>query len=1249
MLPNGAEPIISKSSANSNKPKATALKKVSESVRERETFKYDPSLLTAAQRNNGPGSKSSVDLFTSSDTILTALAQLGTCQTGTSRSLISLFDSDAQYIIAEATPSLPLVPNLSHEGRSGEELWLCGTAIPRNHGICEYTLCDASIEPQGPGTGGHLPLVLVPDLTSDDRFSCKPYCRPGSPARFYAAVPIRSRRGINIGVYCVIDSEPARPWDDKKTEQMSNISKSIMDYLEARRSMANHKRSVRMNRGLGSFMEGKATVSGWRFGPSPTAFADFKAQEGMLNEHQQTLQRNEDDSVDQLVVGASVGQWFRPSAPSTGAGTPNQDGLNPGCGHVQAEPNSSNRSKTAPETVQGIFSKAANIIRESIEVEGCLFLDATVRSFGGLGATISIDHQRQGSQPSSEPSSSSDDNNLPSVNEEALHHCEALGFSTSSTSSIDGAKASNLHASMVEKFLSNLLRRYPKGKIFNFDINGDLQSSDSSEDDRRSSHFKAPAIDADGTSGLDQNATSPSKRRNKPWPRHREGSTILQTFPGARSVAFVPVWDSKRERWCAGGFVYTYSPNRIFTVEGELSYLRAFGMLAMAETSALETKISNKAKSDVLGSISHELRSPLHGVILGVELLHDTELSVFQGNIVHTIETCGRTLMDTLDHLLDFAKLNNYMKKSKAGGHTGSLTRGMRQTRISSIESGMKSLSSNVEIDRLAEEVIESVFAGFNFQHASVAQFQRDRTTFEYADTIANRTLDSMYAMEELGPRLAAGDLQINLGRVSLFLDIDPSCSWSFHTQAGAIRRILMNLFANALKYTDQGSIRVCLRQAASTRRTRLKEQMVNISVMDTGKGIGDDYLCNDLYKPFQQEDQLSPGTGLGLSIVKKITSQLNGRISVESQIGVGTTVSVSLPMVQPLPSSPLGSASTLVDDSDFKQQVTELTGLRVRLMGFDDRDQRNGTQKNCGLAESVCRDWLHLEVISNSPNSTAQNAAELLLVFEDAMPEVQKPSPSSPPTVVVCSNALVAHQLAMASKAENPNGIIEFISQPIGPRKLAKILLIAFKRWIDFQTQLELSPSFEWKDPLQPKVQSAPGSVPMDGDLRIDTNSSGEGMPSSQTTDSGFGMSPTSTSSQDNLDTPLDACQFLLVDDNHINIRVLSTYVKKLGHQYSTASNGQEALAAYSANPSIYSCIFMDISMPVMDGFEATQRIRAYEREKNLPPTIIFALSGLASNDAQQQAFSSGIDLFLSKPVTLKELGSILRSKGLV
>lgn len=126
---------------------------------------------------------------------------------------------------------------------------------------------------------------------------------------------------------------------------------------------------------------------------------------------------------------------------------------------------------------------------------------------------------------------------------------------------------------------------------------------------------------------------------------------------------------------------------------------------------------------------------------------------------------------------------------------------------------------------------------------------------------------------------------------------------------------------------------------------------------------------------------------------------------------------------------------------------------------------------------------------------------------------------------------------------------------------------------------------------------------------------------------------------------------RFLLVDDNPINVRILMSYIKKLGHRFVCATNGLEAFEAFERSAGLggeeFQFVLMDISMPVMDGFESTRRIRALEADRGLPRCNVFALTGLASSSAQQEAFASGIDLFLTKPVRLKELSKILESKG--
>lgn len=80
----------------------------------------------------------------------------------------------------------------------------------------------------------------------------------------------------------------------------------------------------------------------------------------------------------------------------------------------------------------------------------------------------------------------------------------------------------------------------------------------------------------------------------------------------------------------------------------------------MSEVSRLNTLSADNAKGDFISNVSHELRSPLHGILASVEFLADTALDGFQRNLVDTVDICGRTLLDTIEHVLDFSKIKKF-------------------------------------------------------------------------------------------------------------------------------------------------------------------------------------------------------------------------------------------------------------------------------------------------------------------------------------------------------------------------------------------------------------------------------------------------------------------------------------------------------------------------------------------------------------------------------------------------------------
>lgn len=124
------------------------------------------------------------------------------------------------------------------------------------------------------------------------------------------------------------------------------------------------------------------------------------------------------------------------------------------------------------------------------------------------------------------------------------------------------------------------------------------------------------------------------------------------------------------------------------------------------------------------------------------------------------------------------------------------------------------------------------------------------------------------------------------------------------------------------------------------------------------------------------------------------------------------------------------------------------------------------------------------------------------------------------------------------------------------------------------------------------------------------------------------------------------------------INLRFLEVFAKKGGHAYRTAQNGQEALDVYqkaakqerledgdlqsklAIKPEV---VLLDINMPVMNGFESARAIRRLEIASGCPRAMIVAVTGLGDAAAQEEAFASGMDMFLTKPVKMKEMTAML------
>jgi len=100
---------------------------------------------------------------------------------------------------------------------------------------------------------------------------------------------------------------------------------------------------------------------------------------------------------------------------------------------------------------------------------------------------------------------------------------------------------------------------------------------------------------------------------------------------------------------------------------------------------------------------------------------------------------------------------------------------------------------------------------------------------------------------------------------------------------------------------------------------------------------------------------------------------------------------------------------------------------------------------------------------------------------------------------------------------------------------------------------------------------------------------------------------------------------------------------MRKLQRPFETAENGLVAVQQYASAPSSFALVLMDMSMPIMDGFTATETIRVLEEKNRWRRCMIIALTGVASAEARQRAFTSGVDTFLTKPASMQKLKGIV------
>lgn len=140
-------------------------------------------------------------------------------------------------------------------------------------------------------------------------------------------------------------------------------------------------------------------------------------------------------------------------------------------------------------------------------------------------------------------------------------------------------------------------------------------------------------------------------------PHQRLKASLCEHFPGIQQCVFMPLRDTFHDR--DTGFIlgWTSDRKRVYSSLTDLPSLSSFGMAVMAQLRRLETQTLSRKKADFLASVSHEMRSPLHGLLACIANLHDTNCSAAQVDLLETAEACGLQLQNNIDNVLQYSKI----------------------------------------------------------------------------------------------------------------------------------------------------------------------------------------------------------------------------------------------------------------------------------------------------------------------------------------------------------------------------------------------------------------------------------------------------------------------------------------------------------------------------------------------------------------------------------------------------------------
>jgi two-component system sensor histidine kinase/response regulator len=392
--------------------------------------------------------------------------------------------------------------------------------------------------------------------------------------------------------------------------------------------------------------------------------------------------------------------------------------------------------------------------------------------------------------------------------------------------------------------------------------------------------------------------------------------------------------------------------------------------------------------------------------------------------------------------------------------------------------------------------------------------------------------------------------------------------------------QVVVNLIGNAIKFTETGE--VVLRVELQWRDEH--EICLRFAVSDTGIGISAEEQ-QKLFKAFSQADASTTrkygGTGLGLAISARLVEMMGGEISVESTAGRGSTFRFTARFAPAR--APIARHAPA--------EPASLRGLAVLVV--DD----NATNRT--ILQELLTKWGMRPSVADSGRaailalqSARQAGSPFALVLLDAMmPEMDGFTLAArikdDPDLLVATLMM----LSSANRGEDAArcrqlGVSAYLTKPIRQSSLLDAIMTSL-------------------GPLAVMVDH----VPVAAQAQVSR------------------LAP----------RPL---RLLLAEDNAVNQRLAVSLLEKRGHHVVVVENGREAIEAFHKER--FDAVLMDVQMPDMDGFEATEKIRAREAEAG-GHTPIVAMTAHALRGDRERCLAAGMDAYIAKPLNPRELFEVL------